>query len=401
MHIKILFAFMGNISVDGGMEHSCCNLANAMVDKGYEVMIAQGYWEIKNPFFKLNENIQIKSFFKESGVNRPASFDVGRCVPRWQKLVREVLRPISVGKMRSWNQYCRLKLLRPGITKIINDFRPNVIIAFSPDVAYYFMTCNSRVPVITRFSVRPSQILANASNEEKWAVEHSAAVQALLTIAKEEILSYCPRAQVVCIPNPVPEMKSNLMAGKKDKYKIVNVARLQKSQKRQQILVQSFQRIAGEFPQWNLELWGNNKAEPEFTRDLKDYIAKEKLENRVFIKGESHHVDRILSDADIFGFPSAYEGFPNALTEAMSAGVVPVICNDCNEAVALVQDEENGLISDATVDEYANKLVKVMSDEALRKRLGLNARAAMIKFKPETVWSKWDTLIHEVIKEEM
>ena len=48
-----------------------------------------------------------------------------------------------------------------------------------------------------------------------------------------------------------------------------------------------------------------------------------KIENRVIFYGHQKNFSKLLAKASLFVLPSLYEGFPNALVEAMS---VPMIC---------------------------------------------------------------------------
>lgn len=396
--MKILFAFMGDVCGSGGMEHSCCNLANSMKLFGHEILIAQGYGTIGLPFFKLDKDIEIRSFFHRGDNVCYTSSDVGHCISPWRKIIREFLRPISISKMRQWNEYCRFKLLRPGIMSVLNEFQPDVIIAFSPDVAFYFLKCGFKIPVITRFSIRPSRILSKASKGEKWAVENSAAVQVLLPTAQEEILQFCPGAKPIYLPNPVPKTEAVDLSKDKKTYKIINVARLQKTQKRQHLLVQAFSMLSTKYPNWNLELWGDEQCYPDYTLALKRYIVKCGLQNRVSIKGKTHQVFNVLQSADLFVFPSAYEGFPNALAEAMSAGLPVVACNDCLEAASLIQNGYNGILAEGTVKSLYIQLDRLMSDRKLCDFLGKNAHKSMGKYSPDKVYGRWNHLLRNIVE---
>lgn len=85
-------------------------------------------------------------------------------------------------------------------------------------------------------------------------------------------------------------------------------------------------------------------------------ISKNKLANQVFLKGTTDDVESVLKAGDVFAFPSAYEGFGMSLAEGMSMGLTAIgykICSGVNE-----------LITDG-VDDFSNKLRKLMADRAL------------------------------------
>lgn len=66
----------------------------------------------------------------------------------------------------------------------------------------------------------------------------------------------------------------------------------------------------------------------EFTDRLKRLAADLHVEDSVAFLGYRRNPHKYLSRAAIFAFPSLYEGFPNALVEAMICGL-PVIAADC------------------------------------------------------------------------
>lgn len=86
-----------------------------------------------------------------------------------------------------------------------------------------------------------------------------------------------------------------------------------------------------------------------------------------------------LAAADIYVFPSHVEGFPNALLEAMAAGL-PVVATDVGAVRELVTDGENGLIVPPQQPEaLAVALARLIGDAALRQRLGAAARAHVVR----------------------
>jgi glycosyltransferase involved in cell wall biosynthesis len=67
------------------------------------------------------------------------------------------------------------------------------------------------------------------------------------------------------------------------------------------------------------------------------------LEGRVHLLGHRADVPRLLRAADLFVFPTRYEGHPFALVEAMAAGV-PVVTSLASGIGELVVDRESGVV---------------------------------------------------------
>jgi glycosyltransferase involved in cell wall biosynthesis len=83
--------------------------------------------------------------------------------------------------------------------------------------------------------------------------------------------------------------------------------------------------------------------------------------------------------ADAFVLTSRHEGMPNALLEALACGL-PAVVNRFAGAEALVRDGANGFVlSEASPEELASKLLMLLRDPALRQRLGAEARRRAIE----------------------
>ena len=141
------------------------------------------------------------------------------------------------------------------------------------------------------------------------------------------------------------ETRQNLKTG--DSLLLINVAR-QEYQKGQDILLDA---LAGLLPdelrKIKLLIVGR---EGNQTSLLQKKIKQHKLEDSVMMLGHRNDVESLLAAADVFVFPSRFEGLPGALIEAEAAGL-PIICSDIpnNHEVA---DKDNALFF--PVDDVAN-----------------------------------------------
>lgn len=117
---------------------------------------------------------------------------------------------------------------------------------------------------------------------------------------------------------------------------------------------------------------------------------------KFFLNGTTNNVAEVLKSADIFAFPSAYEGFGLALAEAMSTGLPAVGFKSCSGVNELIVDGENGLLCDDGVEALAEALDKLMSSKDLRVKMGKAAKESMKQFAPETIWNKWEALLESI-----
>lgn len=211
-----------------------------------------------------------------------------------------------------------------------------------------------------------------------------------LIVQGEYIASYFPylKGGIIVIPNPVPV--PNQLSLKKDPKKLIHVGRLT-PQKGQDILLKAFAKALNSAPDWHLDLYGQG-AEKESLEELTKELG---LQDNVTFQGVTKNIQEKVSEASVFCFPSRFEGFPNALAEAMALGL-PVVASDCGGSLELIQHEENGLICPVDdVDAFASALVRVMTQPDYGEKLGNQARKSMEKFSQETIFNKWDDVIQK------
>ena len=95
---------------------------------------------------------------------------------------------------------------------------------------------------------------------------------------------------------------------------------------------------------------------------------------RVIFMGETDKPAAALADADIFFYPlqpDHYGTAENALVEAMSLGLVPVVLDNPAE-MAIVRDGETGFVA-TSVEDCASILDMLLASPDLRERVGANA----------------------------
>ncbi|HBN21863.1 MAG TPA: hypothetical protein DD412_01320 [Holosporales bacterium] len=212
-----------------------------------------------------------------------------------------------------------------------------------------------------------------------------------LIVQGDYIASYFPylKGRVFIIPNPVSVPSS--ISSKKETKRLIHVGRLT-PQKGQDILLKAFAKALKSAPNWHLDLYGQG-AEKENLESLTKELG---LQNNVTFQGVTKNIQEKVSEASVFCFPSRFEGFPNALSEAMALGL-PVVASDCGGNLELVQHEENGLICPIDdVDAFAKALARLMTQPDYGEKLGNQAKKSMKKFSKKTAFEKWDEVISRV-----
>lgn len=124
---------------------------------------------------------------------------------------------------------------------------------------------------------------------------------------------------------------------------------------------------------------------PEFEK-LKINIKKMKLENSFILLGNRNDVEEILENLDIFILLTNWEGLPISIIEAMHKGL-PIIASNVGGNKELVFNNKNGyLIQDNDNIEFiGNKVISILKDKELQKKLGLNSKKLADKYFSEKV----------------
>lgn len=118
-----------------------------------------------------------------------------------------------------------------------------------------------------------------------------------------------------------------------------------------------------------------NRLEEQYCRQIDEIIERENLDVTFtgFISDEEK--DRLTAQADIFTFPSLYEGYGMVICESMRRGL-PVVAFDNSAMPYTVIDNVNGLVVPTGDNKaYADAIERIVTDRQLRSRLSAGALA--------------------------
>jgi glycosyltransferase involved in cell wall biosynthesis len=152
-------------------------------------------------------------------------------------------------------------------------------------------------------------------------------------------------------------------------------------------LIQAFGQLRCASDNWGLVILGEG---PERTA-LESRVRGLGLERRVFLPGRAGNITDWYRRASIFVLSSLYEGFPNALLEAMAAGV-PVLSFDCDAGPRDIirQGVDGVLVPVCNETALAKSMEALMNDEMLRGEMARNAIAVRERFSEARVLGLWD-----------
>jgi len=201
--------------------------------------------------------------------------------------------------------------------------------------------------------------------------------------------------RVVTIPNPLvfplpaeEPRRSPALASPRARRRLLAVGRLYPQKGYDQLLA-CFGRLAATHEDWELVIVGEGPERPR----LEMLVQMLGLGGRVFLPGRVGNPGDWYASADLFVLSSRYEGFPNALAEAMGHGL-PVVSVDCTTGPReLIRDGVDGVLvplDDDTALDHA--LDDLMRDERRRRQLALRALEIRERLSIERVHERWVSL---------
>lgn len=360
--LLILIPRMGG----GGAERVVSIIANNLCNK-YDVCIAT--LVSNESFYELKPNVKLIS----------ANYSINRS--------SKIARLISMGS----NFLSSIFYIR----KTIKDYKPNLVFSLleEMDVVSFLATMGLR-------GFKRINSERNDPNERnrklQWVLEKIYKKSDMFVCQSQTVSDYYNKIdRKTVIPNPVDFKAYPERVSECADIRVVSVGRL-REQKNFLMLEKAFARIAEQFPDVTVTVYGEG---PERLK-LENEIKKDHLEGRFSLPGESRNILNEIKDAAVFAFPTNYEGFPNALVEAIAMGI-PVVTTDFATGVAreIVNENVGLLVPVGDVDAFSSALKKLLSDKRKREDIRKRARSAVAPFAIEKVIAAWDELFTAMVED--
>lgn len=276
-----------------------------------------------------------------------------------------------------------------SMRRTLKDLKPQKIISFVDEmnVATLLASVGLKIPVVISERTDPRRYsigtLGNIVRRLTYPLAFRLVLQGTYVRSCFPYLS----KKISVIPNPVAFSDESL-SPVESSFVVMIVGRLDRYKGHYE-LIEAFSIVEKNFPKWSLEIYGEG---PE-RENLEALIAKYNLQDKAFLKGLASPIQPELKRASLFAFPTHYEGFSNALAEAMAVGL-PVVASNCDGNLELVEHDKNALVFPVgDIDKLAECLSLLMSNPQKRIELGGAARNSIKKFAPEKIYGMWDEVI--------
>jgi glycosyltransferase involved in cell wall biosynthesis len=332
-----------------------------------------------------------------------------------------------VGKMLAG-----IKRIR-AVKKVKNEFCPDVSIAFGNTAIILNALSATGEKKVASIRQSFSVIIKDRSVKMRihlkfylWAIRRSEVVVPVSKAINDELAKHFNISNEVFINNG---FSSNELTGssvgaplfmKEGRKWLVHAGRFDRS-KGHWHLVKIFAEIKRHIPNLGLIMLGDKDTSSHVSFNIenycKEYLTRQNISwgrgldstTDVLFAGHQSNPLAFIRHASLFVFPSLWEGFPNALLEAMSCGV-PVVAADCatgpreilqenNEAFGLLlptfRDSFDETETTLTILEkhWAKNIIELLKDERRLAYFGQQAKKRSAKYSVENMGKQWLELI--------
>jgi glycosyltransferase involved in cell wall biosynthesis len=196
-----------------------------------------------------------------------------------------------------------------------------------------------------------------------------------------------------CEPGEAQRLRRDLGLSE-DAVVFLNVGRLD-PQKGQAVLLRAFRRLMPDAPGARLVLVGDGPLAAE----LRSLASQLGLGDRVLFLGKRSDVGACLAMADVFVFPSLFEGLPLAPVEGMFAGL-PCIGSRIGPLEEVIRDPSEGvLVAPGSDEDLAAAMLALWRDPARRAVLGAcGQRAVLGRFHSRVTMPQWEELYRSLAR---
>jgi GalNAc-alpha-(1->4)-GalNAc-alpha-(1->3)-diNAcBac-PP-undecaprenol alpha-1,4-N-acetyl-D-galactosaminyltransferase len=347
---KICFVSAG--LAGGGMERSLTSLANYFAEIGHQVIIVNIFRS--EVFFNLHTSITViwPNLDRE---NTHKMLYAVRLLPYLRREIQKTKADAVLSFGEWFNAYVILSLMGTKQRLFISDrMGPLLKLGFPLDQA------------------------------NKLLYKHATGIIAQTQTAKKIIASKTKAKSISVIPNAVVPI--DVTSLKKEK-RIITVGRLSR-EKGHEILLDAFAKLQDK--SWTLDIVGDGPKR----RSLEEQAQFLGIAERVVFHGHQKHFGALLGRAYIFVLPSYYEGFPNALVEAMSVPLA-VISSDCvaGPSEIITHGQDGLLFEPGNVDALFDCLTALTCNENQCDDLASNAFKVRERFAFELMSKKYLSIL--------
>lgn len=349
--MKILFTISSLNS--GGAERVLTTLANEL-SINHDVIILKS--DDDESFYKLNDKVILESV----GMN---------------KVNKSIYSKLN-------HNFDKVKVMRKSIKK----YQPDVVISFMDKTNIYTI-------LATRF-LNVKVIISERINYEYlrskiWRVARRLTypyADGMVVLSKYDYDKYTYVNDKKIIFNPLFIENNEISLEKKEKI-ILSVGRLVHD-KGFDVLLKAISLISKELLQeWKIFIIGDGEKREE----LKKMSKTLGIDIKVEFLGKRKDIEKYYQKASIFVSTSRAEGFPNALSEALSLGCASIATDCLTGPSELIQNNVNGFLVEVDDSETLKQRLEVLiSDKEIRDKFAMKGNEMSKRYCVKSVLDEWE-----------
>lgn len=382
--MKISFLIY-NVYGIGGTIRSTVNLSSALAAAGHTVEIASVYRNQDHPALSLGPGVTVRPLIEwRRGEPGCARRQLSAHMPStmWEDA------GVAFGGLAP------SRLTDERVADYLRRTDADVVIATRPVLNGYLARYGQR----RYLRVGQEHVLMEMHNERMRENQNRAIAEldAFVTVSQSDAALYREAlpdtgTHITAIPNavPLPDVHS-VSPGTKT---IVAAGRLTKV-KRYDRLVDAFAKVAPEFPDWSLRIYGRGRQAPKLQRQ----INRLGLYNQVRLMGPVSPIDTEWAKGELAAVSSDNESFGMTIVEAMHCGL-PVVSTDCPYGPGeILTHGGDGLLVPLSggSNAFADALWIMMSSPERRQAMGRQASGNARRYLPELVAQRYLNLLAEL-----
>lgn len=292
-----------------------------------------------------------------------------------------------------------------ALTKVLSDNGIRTLVGFvmSSDKTVYAAVKLAGTRLVVAERNAPSMYHIRYSKFQRWLIFALLHLADRITLQFPDFIKGYPERlhdRITVIPNPVHVASRYCRPDEPNqdgRFTLLTVSRLDRVQKGLHCLLRAFGRVADLHPQWDLRIIGDGPDK----KTLQQLAREIGITERVTIEPSTPEIFEAYLQANLFAIPSKWEGFPNALAEALSHGLPAVGFQGAAGVDILIKDGETGWLADRLEDEtaLAATIGKAFADGKERVRRGALAVESMTAYEPEIQFNRWVGLLDSLSSE--
>ena len=378
--LKLVYC-IPSLHIPGGMERVLTIKANYFAEVyGYDISIILTDGEGQKTFYELSPKIHI--------IHLNLNFNQMWDQPFYKKL---------------WIYLKKQRLYKKRLTRCLTEIQPDITISMLRREINFITSIHDG-------SIKIGEIHVNKDNFRDFAEEGMSGfikkglakiwmwqlkqklkkLSRFVVLTEEDRVKWSGLDNTAVIHNPLPFYPDQ--TSDCSKKEVIAVGRYC-YQKGFDLLIEAWRIVAEKYPEWNLRIYGGGEQD-EYLQ-LKERYGLTSL----YIERQTQEIVNKYCESSIFVLSSRFEGFGMVIAEAMACGlpVVSFAC-PCGPRDIIHEGKDGFLIKNRNITQMAEKIMYLIEQDDIRKKMGYHARADIERFKIENIAGQWKSLFEKIIR---